>query len=315
MWVWAACLGVGPPTVWRTVDPSPDELTLAVIGDWGQDRAGLDGTAAALKVARRDLGVDLLLLTGDNAYPRGLTGDAAVTRHALRFQRLVGDDPPATWAVAGNHDWGRGFDAAAFGRQRDWAWGAGRYHLPSQDWVLDLPLARIVGLETTRRFWDGADDSFIDAALAGADTRWRVVLAHHTFMSNGTHGTAGAYEGWRGVPWMSGTGLAALRDTSLCGCADIVLSGHDHHREWLDACGTWFAVSGAGADPHGPPGRGIPSLHSSGGHGLVHLTLTASTIEVRFVDPTGVSWQWAAPRRPRVCGGGPVASETRQGGG
>lgn len=285
--------------------PAPDladapRLRVAVVGDWGQDRATLDHVGDALGAVCAARGCDAVIATGDNLYPRGMQPGLEPVFAGL-LARLVGDLGRPVYAVLGNHDWGRGFDRAAADRQIRFAGdSAGRYVLPGPNWSARLGPATVLGLDTTRLFWEGVAPAVapLRARLRDACGDWRVVVGHHAWWSNGTHGSAGAFEGLPWAPVAAGHGLARLRDEALCGAADVVLSGHDHHREWIEACGTHWIVSGTGASAVPPPGRGIPSRHLASGPGLVWLDLGPDRLDVAFVDVGGtVSWEGSSPRR------------------
>jgi hypothetical protein len=159
----------------------------------------------------------------------------------------------------------------------------------------------VIGLDSTRLFWDGAApvEEPLRGRLDEACGDWRVVVLHHALLSNGRHGSAGRYEGLPWAPVAAGHGLAHLRDHALCGRADLVLAGHDHHREWISACGTEWIVSGAAAAPAALPAPHVPSVHIASGPGFVWVELGPDALTVVFVEGDGtVSWSGTSPRPP-----------------
>ncbi len=291
--------------------PSGDALRLVVVGDWGHDSPTLTATGLALRQACDTLGCDAVISTGDNLYPRGFESEQDRRLGSL-LDRLLGGANLPLFAVLGNHDWGRGFDGVAAARQVRWASStADRFVLPAPNWHTEGGPVQLWGIDTTRLFFDGAAvaEAPMRQALDGACGAWRVVVGHHTFYSNGTHGTAGAYEGLPGAMIAAGHGLAHFRDHALCGRADVVLSGHDHHLEWLSACGVEWIVSGAASSAHARPGRGVPAQFGSDEPGFVHLNFTSETLEVRFVSTDGGVEHEATVVR-RSCLPGDITSKT-----
>jgi len=78
-----------------------------------------------------------------------------------------------------------------------------------------------------------------------------VTFTHHPYLSNGSHGNAGAYEGLPNMvaPVASGQRYKDFLEEAMCDVSDVMMNGHDHDLEWLTsvpACGrTEFLLSGA----------------------------------------------------------------------
>lgn len=105
---------------------------------------------------------------------------------------------------------------------------------------------------------------WFQSALAASKAKWTVAYAHHPYVSNGSHGNAGEFEGLpssstgplpiglpvtaNGQPWKD------LLDQSLCAMdVDFFMFGHDHILEWLKPVATCndkteFILSGGGSD-------------------------------------------------------------------
>jgi tartrate-resistant acid phosphatase type 5 len=111
--------------------------------------------------------------------------------------------------------------------------------------------------------------AWLDAQLAASDAPWKIVYA--------VTGEA------------KGTRLEALFESSVCGKADVFVSGHDHDREWLEpTCGTTFLVSGAAAKLRDMPGRGTPSRWSDATtHDFLWVEVTGDTLVGVFYDEDG----------------------------
>ncbi len=194
--------------------PSLDpDVTLLLVGDGGEPRAGGEPVLAALaREAAAAPARSVVVFLGDNVYPKGIPpeGDPGYTE-ALR---RLGDQVRAATAggaraifVPGNHDWELGGPGglAAVGREEVLvaSLGAGRARLlPTAGGpgpaVVDLgTTVRLVALDT--QWWlhpaergEGSAagaSAALGEALAGAAGRRTVVVSHHPLRSGGPHGT------------------------------------------------------------------------------------------------------------------------------
>ena len=72
------------------------------------------------------------------------------------------------------------------------------------------------------------------------------MLAHHQYISNGSHGNAEC--DLLCLLFLEGKGVKRFVEDTVCGKADYYFSGHDHNQQWLQPeCGTEFIVTGAGS--------------------------------------------------------------------
>ena len=288
--LWLALVGCGhealPPTH-VTVDPDASVVRLVATGDVGRDTPLARDVAASMRaVCERD-GCDAGLLLGDLLYPRGMERPDDPRMDARIRDRYAGI-APHWYLVHGNHDYAHGRNLERAKWQRAWADRTPGFHLPSPDWRLDLGPTTVLGVDTTRVFWDGirSRGAWLDRTWADTEDRWRVVATHHPHRSNGPHGNAGAYEGWRGLPWVSGRALRTLFEDHVCGRADLVLSAHDHNLQWIAHCGTQWVVTGSGANPKAGVDRGNSPLFASDQGGFVWIEL-GDRMRVRFHDVQG----------------------------
>ncbi len=74
-------------------------------------------------------------------------------------------------------------------------------------------------------------------------------------------------------------------DAVICGKVDLLLSGHDHSRQWLtETCrGTELVVSGTGAEGTELPGH-EPTHYQSIGLGFVYVVVDGGRLVAEFVD-------------------------------
>ena len=241
-----AALSEPPPSI-TLPTANPSTLRAVLVGDIGRTGANHQRVADSVRSVCAMRGCDLILFPGDNLYPRGVQeGEAHLLEEILAPYTAAG---APLMLVLGNHDWGHGFDKSAAQRQLDAAREHDEWVLPSLDYEVNAGPAMLLAVDTTRAFWDGprGRERWVHERLTSSESPWKVVLGHHTLRSDGPHGDAGHYEGWTGVPWMSGNGVVKMLEQNVCEHADLYLAGHDHSRQWLMDCGTHFLVSGAGA--------------------------------------------------------------------
>ncbi len=256
----------GPPPAVRAAQPAGDELVVVAVGDIADDG---DGDAATATVARR-LRPELVLTTGDNAYPDGSAEDFsrfyAPTWGALRA---------ITRPVPGNHEYETPGARGYFGYFGDAAGepGRGYYTFRRGGW-------RFVALNT-----EVAHDA------ASPQLRW----LERVLREPGPPCTL-AY--WHRPRFTSGgydddPGLAPLWRALQRAGADIVLSGHDHVYERygpLDADGRadpagirQFVVGTGGRRLHElrPDRRRIAGTDDT--LGVLELRLRRGSYDARFV--------------------------------
>jgi tartrate-resistant acid phosphatase type 5 len=103
-----------------------------------------------------------------------------------------------------------------------------------------------------------AQTTWLRQTLKDSRARWKIVFAHHPYVSNGVHGNAGSYDEdlkkrdkSKDSKYASGKLWKKLLDDTVCAHGvELYLSGHDHDLEWLHPVGdcgpTEFILSGAG---------------------------------------------------------------------
>jgi tartrate-resistant acid phosphatase type 5 len=235
-------------------------------------------------------GCDLLVLLGDNLYPKGMESASDPRIDAVVSEMYAGVGVPI-YLVLGNHDYGTGRDKQRAQWQVDWARKQRDVVLPSLAWRTDVGPARLIGLDTNAVMQFGGDfqQRWLHEQLASSGAVWNVVFGHHPYRSDGPHGNAGFYEGTQELPMLSGSPLKTLFDEELCGQADLYLSGHEHVRQLISHCGTSLVVSGAGASATRVVDRGNDPLFARASLGMAWLELGPDSGVIRFADANG---QW-----------------------
>jgi 3',5'-cyclic AMP phosphodiesterase CpdA len=194
----------GSPTHTEPYVPFPaddlPELRIGVAGDVGDSGSRIGATGAAMTRLADDRPFDVLLLLGDNVYPRGNPKDIP----ARVFKPFAGvlDRGTELLVIVGNHDKRHSHaQLQAFGMPGHW-WSAVRGDV------------LIVGLDSNL----GADPeqlAFLDKTLAESTQRWKIVALHHPPYSAGYQGSSiGIRDAY--VPIFERHGV------------QLVLSGHEH---------------------------------------------------------------------------------------
>ena len=246
-----------PPAAVAIATEDADTLRFVAIGDVGTGSASMRLVADAVARTCAERRCDLIAILGDNLYPAGMEADDDPRFEAWVVSPYERSGVPLV-ILLGNHDYADGRQAAVAQRELDWVARTGRGVLPAPYYAATAGPADLVVTDTSRVFWgDPGQIAWAAETLAAAERRWRVVLGHHTWRSDGPHGNAGAYEGFPGIPWSSGAAVSRLLDGVVCGNADLYVGGHDHSLQLLDApCGGHIVVSGAAARGTTLPGRG-----------------------------------------------------------
>ncbi|MDH6678732.1 tartrate-resistant acid phosphatase type 5 [Rhodococcus sp. LBL1] len=263
--------------------PTTSNVRVLVTGDAGTGTPAQWAVGDAMRKVHRSAPFGMALGLGDNIYEAGPNGDRDA-QFAGKFEDPNhGLDFP--WVMAlGNHDntaifpgdggWLlRGNDEVDYHRtSRKW-WMPYRYYsvrVPEENpivefFVLDLnPVAAYLP-PLFVPYW-AADGQFmneqrawLDAAIAASPAKWKIACTHHPYLSNGSHGDAGAYDG---IPLEPMNGIHAKRfyEEHVVGRCQFILSGHDHSLQVLEPTveskGTRQIVSGAaGKDSHGQSTR------------------------------------------------------------
>jgi predicted phosphodiesterase len=250
-------------------------VRLAVVGDTGKGNPLQQRVAQGMAGWCAEHGCDAVLVAGDLIYPRGM--ESADDPRAETWVAEPYRDIAPVYLTLGNHDYGHGRSLEKAGWLVDWAGRAEGVHLPSHQFEAGLPDGgRLFVLDTNLAFQfdEQPQQQWLQQALPQVEG-WRVVLGHHPFRSDGPHGNAGAYEGWRGLPWLSGRALETMFDATLCPHADLYLAGHDHNLQLLDHCGVALVVSGSGAAVTEVVDRGNDPAWAAAVGGFVWVELRA----------------------------------------
>jgi hypothetical protein len=289
---------------WSEADFSPPSATVvrfAVIGDYGNDSSAEARVAGLVD----SWNPDFVITTGDNNYPSGeaSTIDANIGKYYSRFIGNYqgaygpGSETNRFWPSLGNHDWD--------GMQCNPQGCSGAYldyfTLPGKEryYDADLGLVHLFAVDSDNREPDGRSSSSVQAnwlhnALAASTACFDVVYFHHPAYSSGTHGSTTGMR-WPFQAWG----------------ADVVLSGHDHLYERIDAGGFPYFVDGAGGASlydflnvgTFPPGV-VSVVRYNQDHGAMLVTATNTGITYQFFNTSGVKIDEVS--LAKNCGGNPI---------
>lgn len=253
--------------------PPPTPVRFVILGDTGEGNTAQYEVAAAMKqVCDAAGGCDFALLLGDNIYDDGVasvTDPQWQTKFELPY--AVIDFP--IYAVLGNHDYGGQLIIDAPGVGNEWDKGpievaytdhSDKWVMPDTHYTLVVENVGIIAADTNSILWNnrehGDQRAWYPTALMEVDgADWKFFAGHHMYLSNGQHGNAGNYDAPElfgipipnPLPIVGGADMKRFFDEVVCGTVDLVVSGHDHNRQWLNEpealCGAELIVSGAGA--------------------------------------------------------------------
>jgi hypothetical protein len=256
----------------------------AVIGDYG------DGSTNEAHVAAlvNSWNPDFIITTGDNNYPSGEA--STIDDHIGQFYsayigNYIGEYGSGSlsnrfWPSLGNHDWQSMAcdDDGCQGPYLDY------FTLPGNEryYDVDLGLVHLFALNSDFTEPDGVTVDSIQAnwlreELAGSTACFDVVFSHVPPYSSGHHGS-GEHMRWSFAAWG----------------ADVVLSGHDHTYERIEADGILYFVNGLGGQSrYGfanegelPPGV-TSQARFSREFGAMLVTVTTSSLTTQFYDVAG----------------------------
>lgn len=182
---------------------------IGVIGDWGADSPHRPRIAASMRASNGEKPLEFILTLGDNFYEVGVP-----------VQRFVDDLPKVKiYPTFGNHDVPQiGAQLKLFGADRTF------YNIKSGE--LEIFVLYSENFNQAQRDW-------LEEALKASSARWKIVALHRPLYSSGLHGSARALR-------LSLEPLLTQYKVAL------VLAGHDHEYERLEAKGITHIVSGGG---------------------------------------------------------------------
>ena len=251
--------GSGAPDTGNATDTAPPPavptVRFAALGDAGKGNDTQYKVGAALGQKCKAAGCDFVLLLGDNFYSTG-TKDENDPQFKSKFEDPYQDVAAPFFVVLGNHDYGgegAGYELWKGDNYKKYAKKNPKFVHPDNAYDKVVGHAHLFALDSNLMMYGlgGAQVAKFGPLIKNATETWKIAFAHHPYLSNGKHGNAGQYEGLPFIPIVSGDGVKKDYEAILCGKVDLLISGHDHSRQWVKASakcqGVEFFVAGAGA--------------------------------------------------------------------
>ncbi len=272
-----------PPTATRvptatpppTATPAPEQVTFAVIGDFGW--AGEEEADVASLV--KSWQPDFIVTTGDNNYP---TGSAeSIDENVGQYYHDYLPDGSSSYGpggernrffpVLGNHDTDTDLGQPYF----DY------FDLPNNEryYTVDWPPVRIYAVnsvawvETEGVHPDSAQAEWLRQELAASPDTWNIVVFHHPPYGSGWKGES-SWMRWPFQEWG----------------ADVVINGHNHVYERIMRNGFAYITNGLGGGPRYAWGEKIAEgseVRYNADNGAQLVEATADRITFQFITRTG----------------------------
>lgn len=265
------------PTVtgaWSTPGKAPPGITRFVaIGDYG---AVGDAEQRVAELVQREQ-PDFVITLGDNNYPTGSadTIDVNIGRFYSSFiAPYKGHYGPGAkqnrfFPSLGNHDW----MTAGARPYLDY------FTLPGNERYYDFEQgsAHLFALDSDPHEPDGIDAGSVQARwlkekASASKQKFQIAYMHHPPYSSSRHGSAPVLQ-WPYGEWG----------------VDLVLAGHDHTYERIEANGLVYVVNGLGGHVAYGFDEPIPGsrIRFNRGHGALFFELTKSELNARFLTTDG----------------------------
>ncbi|KAL0336724.1 UNVERIFIED_CONTAM: Purple acid phosphatase 4 [Sesamum radiatum] len=288
----------------------PDgSLTALVIGDWGRKgEYNQSEVAYQMGVTAEKMDVDLIISTGDNFYPGGLSdvNDPAFDKSFTNI--YTAPSLQKQWyTVLGNHDY-RGDALAQLSpvlRGKDGNWFC------MKSYILNTDIAEFFFIDTTpfqdKYFtnpegevydWRGVlpRDKYLstllqdlESALKESRAKWKIVVGHHTIKSAGIHGN---------TQELVQKVLPILEANDV----DLYINGHDHCLQHISSSHSrlQFLTSGGGSKAW----RGYYDWANAkemkfyyDGQGFMTMQIAGGDVDINFYDIFGnILHKWTASK-------------------
>ncbi|EAQ74561.1 MULTISPECIES: metallophosphoesterase [unclassified Synechococcus] len=252
--------------------PEAARLHWLAVADTGGGNEPQRAVGRAMAAVHRARPVDLVVLAGDNIYPKGDISQVK-EKFTIPYKALLTAGVPFH-AVLGNHDirTANGDPQIAyrpFGMKGRW------YTLargPVEFFMLD---------SNVNADW-GRQLPWLKRALAASQAPWKVVVAHHPIQSSGHYGNNEAARA-RLAPLFRQFGV------------QLYINGHEHNYERSKPInGTTYLVVGGGGAYLRPVTPGPNSARAISAHSFAELTASNKQLLIQAWDSKGQSIDRAA---------------------
>jgi predicted phosphodiesterase len=247
------------PDVLQQPDTTPPPVAVvkfAAVGDTGKgnDTQYKVGAAIAAK-CKQEGGCDFVMLLGDNFYQTGVSSEND-GQFKTKFEDPYKDVDAPFFVVLGNHDYGgegAGYELWKGDSYKKYSKKNAKFVHPDNVYDKVVKHVHLFAMDSNLMMY-GLGKPQIDKLkplITASTATWKINFAHHPYLSNGKHGNAGTYEDLPAIPIVSGDGVKKGFEEIVCGKVDVLISGHDHSRQWIQksskCSGTELIIAGAGA--------------------------------------------------------------------
>jgi hypothetical protein len=266
--------------------PTAGPIRFLAFGDSGTGSSSQLAVAKAMEAVCKERGCQFALDAGDNIYEYGPSSEDD-PQFQTKFEKPYARLNFPFFMALGNHDEsglaaGSGVHPRKGEYEIQYTKKSSRWMLPSRYYRFAAPVKKADDYESRAaepilelfaidtnplapqnmpvHSWyevggkfDLEQRAWLKEGLASSKASWKIVMGHHPYRNNGKHGNAGNYEG---IGKAVGRELKKMFEQTICGKADLLITGHDHSLQWLKAhaeCGSrpQFIISGASAKSNG----------------------------------------------------------------
>lgn len=255
-------------------------LKFLVMGDWGTGDATQKNIAMRMNDKAAKDGASFALLLGDNFYGTGVSSvtdpqwkskwSGMYTGKALQIPFYV---------TLGNHDYIQNSKAQIEYSALDKRWKMPAREFAFTEEVSSNSKVDFFALDTdpiARNLKDSiaVRVAWLESQLKASTAKWKVVVGHHTIVSNGVHGATGSM-------------VKYIKPLLEKYHVDVYFCGHDHDIQVLQPeNGVHYIVSGGGGGWRDVKWRDN-TIYANTNSGFVWCAVTDNMMECQCVDKTG----------------------------
>lgn len=247
-------------------EETPKKIRFIAVGDTGTGDRKQYEVAKAIKDKCDKSGCDFVIILGDNIYNNGVKS-VDDPQFITKFEKPYKDIDLKFYLTLGNHDYRGNVQA-----QIDYTKKSKKWTMPGRTYNFSYGDADFFSLDTNKI--TDVQISKLKSDLDKAKGKWKIAFGHHPMYTNGVYGNA--------------TGkLADLTGKTLCGKADIYLSGHEHTKQHLKSvCWVEYLVVGTGAGLR-PVGKSSNTLFAKASYGFSWFEIDDDKMYFQIIDSKG----------------------------
>ena len=233
------------------------------VGDTGTGDIRQYQVAKAMKDKCDKDGCDFVIILGDNIYNSGVKS-VDDPQFITKFEKPYKDLDLKFYMTLGNHDYRGNVQA-----EIDYTKKSKKWTMPGTTYNFNYANVDFFSIDTNNP--TDKQISRLQRDIDRSTGKWKVAFGHHPRYTNGVYKNA--------------TGkLADLTDKTLCGKADIYLSGHEHTKQHLKSvCGVEHLVIGTGAGLR-KVGTAYNTLFAKSSYGFSWFEIDDDKMYFQFID-------------------------------